>query len=144
MMEGCFMDQATIDSTRRWLTKASHDLLAAQRASMGDDEALDTCVYHCQQAAEKAFKGFLVAHAVTFPKTHSLVLLLPLCSSVELTFQQWRTEAALLAPLAYMFRYPDDFAPLEPTRAEFTEALDAAQRLFDFVLSLLPPETHPA
>ncbi len=24
------MDQATIDSTNRWLTKASHDLLAAE------------------------------------------------------------------------------------------------------------------
>jgi HEPN domain-containing protein len=137
------MDQPTIDSTRRWLTKASHDLLAAERASVGDDEVLDTCVYHCQQAAEKALKGFLVAHAVVFPKTHSLVLLIPLCASVEASFQQWRMAAALLSPLAFMFRYPDDFAPLNPTRAEFTEALTAARRIYTFVLSVLPPETHP-
>ncbi|MFN0077791.1 MAG: HEPN domain-containing protein [Prosthecobacter sp.] len=137
------MDQATIDSARRWLIKASHDLLAAERGSVGDDEALDTCVYHCQQAAEKALKGFLLAHAVSFPKTHSLVLLLPMCSAVNPSFQQWRTEAALLSPLAFMFRYPDDFAPLNPTREEFTEALAAARRIYNFVLSVLPPETHP-
>ena len=137
------MDQATIDSTQRWLTKASHDLLTATRGSAEDDRTLDTCVYHCQQAGEKALKSFLVAHAVTFPKTHSLVLLLPLCMSVDARFQQWQTEAALLSPLAFMFRYPDDFAPLNPTRAQFDEALAAAQRIYDFVLSLLPPETHP-
>ena len=137
------MDQATIDSTQRWLTKASHDLLAATRGSTVDDQALDTCVYHCQQAGEKALKSFLVAHGVTFSKTHSLVLLLPLCMSVDTRFQQWMAEAALLSPLAFTFRYPDDFAPLNPTRAQFDEALAAAQRIYDFVLSLLPPETHP-
>jgi hypothetical protein len=36
------MDQATIDSTNRWLTKASHDLIAAERGSTVDDQALDT------------------------------------------------------------------------------------------------------
>ncbi len=137
------MDQAAIDSTRRWLTKAAHDLVNAERSSAGDDEVLDTCVYHCQQAAEKALKGSLLAHAVTFTKTHSLVLLLPLCSFINASFQQWRTEASILSPLAFMFRYPDDFAPLKPTRAEFDEALAAARRIYDFVLSVLPSETHP-
>jgi HEPN domain-containing protein len=134
------MDQAAIDSTRRWLTKAAHDLVNAERSSAGDDEVLDTCVYHCQQAAEKALKGSLLAHAVTFTKTHSLVLLLPLCSFINASFQQ---EASILSPLAFMFRYPDDFAPLKPTRAEFDEALAAARRIYDFVLSVLPSETHP-
>ena len=138
------MDQATIDSVNRWLTKASHDLLNAERGSTVDDRALDTCVYHCQQAGEKSLKAFLVAHAVVFPKTHNLVVLLPMCAALDARFQQWQAEAALLSPLAFTFRYPDDFAPLNPTRAQFDEALDAAQRIYDFVLSLLPAETHPA
>ncbi len=138
------MDQATIDSTNRWLTKASHDLLAAERGSTVDDQALDTCVYHCQQAGEKAFKAFLVAHAMAFPKTHNLMVLLPMCESLDTRFQQRQAEAALLSPFAFTFRYPDDFAPLNPTRAQFDEALAAAQRIYAFVRSLLPKETHPA
>ena len=137
------MDQLTVDSTKRWLTKALHDLLNAERASAKDDVVLDTCIYHCQQAAEKALKGFLTAHALPVPKTHSLVMLLPSCVSIHQGFQTLRTEAALLSPLATLFRYPDNFAPLDPTRAEFTEALAAARRIYDFVLSLLPHETHP-
>ena len=138
------MDQATIESTNRWLTKAFHDLLIARRGSIEDDQTLDTCVYHCQQAGEKAFKAFLVAQAVAFPKTHNLMVLLPMCESLDMCFQQWQAEAALLSPLAFTFRYPDDFAPLNPTSAQFDEAFAAAQRIYDFVLSLLPPQTHPA
>ena len=52
-------------------------------------------------------------------------------------------DAEHLTPLATSFRYPDDYVPLNPTRAEFDEALAAAQRVYDFVLSLLPAETHP-
>ncbi len=137
------MDQGTVDATRRWLIKAAHDLLNARRSSKEDDEALDTSIYHCQQAGEKAFKAFLVAQGVKFPKTHSLVMLLSLCASVDAGFEQWKAEAALLSPLSFMFRYPDEFAPLNPTRAEFDEALAASQRLFDYVIAALPPETHP-
>lgn len=33
--------------------------------------------------------------------------------------------------------------PMEPERSEFEEALKATQRLYDFVLSVLPAKTHP-
>jgi HEPN domain-containing protein len=138
------MDQAAIDSTQRWMTKASHDLVGARKSAGGDDISLDVAVYHCQQAGEKALKAFLVAHSLAFPKTHSLVLLLPMCEAVDAGFQKWKVEAAFLSPLAFAFRYPDDFAPLNPTRAQFDEAYAAAQRIYDFVLSQLPKETHPA
>ena len=137
------MDQATTDSTQRWLTKAHHDLVGARKSAADDDVTLDVAVYHCQQAGEKSLKAFLVAHSTAFPKTHSLILLLPMCAAMDASFQQWQTEAALLSPLAFTFRYPDDFVPLNPTRAQFDEAFAAAQRIYDFVLSLLPPETHP-
>jgi hypothetical protein len=31
----------------------------------------------------------------------------------------------------------------DPEQAEFTEALAASRRIYDFVVSVLPPETHP-
>jgi HEPN domain-containing protein len=36
------------------------------------DGHLDAGIYHCQQAAEKALKGFLVFHEVSFEKIHDL------------------------------------------------------------------------
>lgn len=138
------MDQKTADSTLRWLTKASHDLVGARKSAGQDDISLDVALYHCQQAGEKALKASLVARSLTFPKTHSLILLLPMCAAVDASFEQWKMEAALLSPLAFTFRYPDDFVLLNPTREQFDEAFAAAQRIYDFVLSLLPQETHPS
>jgi HEPN domain-containing protein len=45
---------------KNWFIKAKHDLLAAQKLS--DDPAVyaDVAIYHCQQSAEKAIKGFLI------------------------------------------------------------------------------------
>jgi hypothetical protein len=44
--------------------------------------------------------------------------------------------------MALKYRYPDPSLP-DPEREEFTEALAAARRIYEFVLSVLPPETHP-
>ena len=51
--------------------------------------------------------------------------------------------AVSLTPYAWEFRYPDDLADTYPTREEFDEALQHAQSIYDFVLSLLPREARP-
>jgi hypothetical protein len=58
-------------------------------------------------------------------------------------FSKWLDEAEIITPYATRFRYPMEDVPMEPERSEFEEALNASQRLFDFVLSVLPTETHP-
>ena len=137
------MDQVLIDTTQRWATKAYHDLVGARKSAEDDDVSLDVAVYHCQQAAEKSLKAFLLFHSQPLQKTHNLAILLPLCASIAAGFGAYQADATLLNPLSVMFRYPDDHVPMNPTRAEFDEALAAAQRIYDFVLSLLPAETHP-
>ena len=54
--------------TRRWLEKACRDLRAATALIALPEPLLDVVVYHCQQAAEKALKGFLVWHDEPFGK----------------------------------------------------------------------------
>ncbi len=137
------MDKALVPTVLAWLNKAQHDLIAAKATAAIGVIALDAAIYHCQQAGEKAIKGYLVAQGHPIQKTHDLKVLIPVCASYEPAFAGWMVEAAMLAPLAFMFRYPDDLNNLEPNQGEFDQALDAAQRLFDFVLSRLPPETHP-
>ena len=54
------MDEGKKSVVQSWLVKAQHDLASAHRLAEGEDPLLDTAIYHCQQAAEKAIKGFLV------------------------------------------------------------------------------------
>jgi hypothetical protein len=97
------MDEATINEVRQWLHKADHDLRSAARLMSGDDEPLlDTAVYHCQQAAEKALKAYLTAHAVVFSKIHLL--------SPEVSWKKCTSYVVLILPQeAFTWRYPVSF-----------------------------------
>ncbi len=75
---------------RGWLIKAKHDLESAHRLAVGDDPLLDTAIYHCQQAAEKAVKGFLVLHGQPFGKTHDIRILIEQAEKDESGFALWQ------------------------------------------------------
>ena len=126
---------------QRWLIKSQRDLGSARRLMEGDEPYLDTAVYHCQQAAEKALKAFLTYHDIVFEKTHDLRVLLEQSISVEPAFEQWREVAEELTPYAVQFRYPGDV--LEPERSEAERALQHAQAFVDFILGLLSEEVRP-
>ncbi|MFQ5903391.1 MAG: HEPN domain-containing protein [Candidatus Binatia bacterium] len=118
-----------------WLIKSRHDLGSARRLMQGDEPYLDTAVYHCQQAAEKALKAFLTCHDVSFERTHDLSALLELCIAVEPSCEQWRDIAEELSPYAVRFRYPSSV--LEPERSEAETALEHARHFVEFILRLL-------
>jgi HEPN domain-containing protein len=46
--------EAKHELVRSWLVKAARDLASASRLAAGPEPYLDTAIYHCQQAAEKA------------------------------------------------------------------------------------------
>ena len=132
--------------TRAWLAKAWSDLRSAKGLAAMVDPPLDTAIYHCQQVAEKAMKAFLCHGAAPIAKTHDVVRLVIAASALDSSFNALSADADTLAPLATAFRYPDESdwsAPMEPTHTEFDEALAAAQRIYDFVLSRLPITAHP-
>lgn len=131
------MDEATIHEVRQWLHKAEHEIKSAFRLMSGNEEPLlDTAVYHCQQAAEKALKGYLTAHAVVFPKIHLLSPLLSLCADIDSSFIQLSDAAEILTPLATEFRYPGDV--LEPEVSDAEEAFRLAEHVVAFVVTRLP------
>ncbi len=121
---------------REWLVKARHDLESAHKLAEGSDPFLDTAVYHCQQGAEKALKGWLLYRDQRFEKTHDLLLLITLAAALESSFNSLQDDAELLTPYATAFRYPDEFS--EPSQEEFSEALKAGERVYCFVLKLQP------
>ena len=124
------------DLTKGWLIKAKRNLLSARQLAQGPAPLLDTAAYHCQQAGEKAIKGFLVFHDIRFEKTHDLDVLISQAADIETGFLACRQAGRILAPLAVAFRYPGDY--IEPELEEYQEAFSAAQEIYDFVTDLLP------
>jgi HEPN domain-containing protein len=137
------MDDAKRELVRAWLIKARNDLDTARQIASTPEGHLDTAIYHCQQAAEKAVKGFLGFHDHRLERSHDIERLVSLASRYDPSFGGWTDAAILLTPYATAYRYPGESMALEPTRAEFNDALDAAQQIFTFVLSAMPHELHP-
>lgn len=130
-------EEAKADLVRQWLTKAEHDLLIAEQL-VSNPALADGVSFHCQQAAEKAFKAFLTWHSQPFGKTHNLRLLVLDCEAVSAEFSDLLDTADILTPYAVAGRYPDDL--ISPTQEEAVEALRLAKEAASFVRGRLPPE----
>jgi HEPN domain-containing protein len=137
------MADLPLPDAKAWLTKALHDLEVARLAADAPSPILDVAVYHCQQAAEKAVKAFLVHHGQPVEKTHDIEVLVDLAADIEPAMDQLTEAADVLTPYASRFRYPNAAFATEPARAEFDEALQHAQTIYDFVLGLVPPQAKP-
>lgn len=77
------------EAARAWLQKAGSDLAAAELC-LAAGQALDAACFHCQQAAEKSLKAWLVVHETAFPFVHDLSKLLTLCAQVNPEFERVR------------------------------------------------------
>jgi len=122
------------DVAQGWLRKADSDLANAELC-LAAGKALDTACFHCQQAAEKTLKAYLIAKNIEFPFIHDLKRLLGYCSKVDPTFDLLKARALRLTPFAVVTRYDDAFWP-EPD--EVREALEDAVAIRRFVQERFP------
>ncbi len=130
------MDDPKNTLVKNWLIKAKHDLESAYKLASGDDPYLDTAIYHCQQAVEKAIKAILVYNDQRFEKTHDLTILLESAQNYESNLKGLQDIAELLTPYATEFRYPGEL--IVPSHNEFEGAFEAASKLVSIVFSVLP------
>ena len=137
------MADVPIAEAKAWMVKAWRDLETARRAATGEPPFFDVAVYHCQQAAEKAVKAFLVHHGKAYEKTHDIEVLVDFACEVDSQFKELADAADALTPYATRFRYPNATFAVEPQPAEYAEAQQYAQTVYDFVLNRLPKEVKP-
>ena len=137
------MDNAKAELVRTWLIKAMSDLGSAKLLANGTETFYDTAIYHCQQAAEKTLKAFLVHHDIEFEKIHNLNILVELCIEIDSEFNSYLDAAAILTPYATSYRYPNELFELEPDEDQVEEALQLAEDIFNFVKEKLPEEVRP-
>jgi HEPN domain-containing protein len=122
------------DVALAWLRKADSDLANAELC-LAAEKALDTACFHCQQAAEKSLKAYLIAKNVQFPLTHDLKRLLDHCSRIDPTFGPLTESTLELNPFAVVTRYDDAFWP---EAEEVQAALESARKIRRFVQERFP------
>ena len=129
------MADSKAELVRAWVSKAQSDLGTARKLGNGPDAYLDTAIYHCQQAAEKAIKALLVQNDLRFEKTHDLEVLIARATPVAPALAKLLDQADRLTPYAVAYRYPG--VELVPSGEEFAAALTAAEEIVACVESLL-------
>ena len=90
-----------------WIQKAEHDISSAQYLAENMYPAPSEIIcFHCQQAAEKYLKAFLVYNDQEPPKTHDLIELAKLCNNFNADFSLLFPKCEYLLPFASRIRYP--------------------------------------
>ena len=119
-----------------WLTKARNDLLNADNNLKSEEVPFDTVCFHCQQAAEKLLKAFLVGKGQAYPITHDLFLILEKILPLNDDAEDLRDVLAILMPYAVEIRYPDDWNM--PSDEDAMEAREAAEKVMRWLERSLP------
>lgn len=130
------MDKS-IKIVKGWFKKANEDLVVATGLlAMQTPQVWTAIGFHCQQAAEKAIKGFLVYQGVAFTKTHDIGQLISYFQGIDQTLRDLLVEASDLTPFAVEYRYPDaarDVLTIE----DINNALATARKVVDQLATLI-------
>ena len=122
----------------QWLKFAKDDLIIARHAfeDIHPKQIFISC-YHCQQAAEKALKAYLIYNSVAFERTHDLVNLCYQCIDIVDEFRDLLDPCSDLTPYVTQARYPNAEEITEP---ETASALRKAERIVSFCEKLINGE----
>jgi HEPN domain-containing protein len=94
-------------STREWVAKAEEDFLAAGALNRRRKKPLwNVGAFHVQQTVEKYLKARLEEAGHSVPKTHDLLHLLNLVTTVEPLWSAYQSAFSLLVSYAVQSRYP--------------------------------------
>ncbi len=125
-----------IEVSKQWVAKAKNDLLNADNNLKAEEIPFDTVCFHCQQAAEKFLKAYLVANDNSYPISHDLILLLEKILPLNASAEVLRDDLALLMPYAVEIRYPDDW--FMPTEEDAKEAREAVSHVTSWLQNTMP------
>src|SRR5438128_10386916 len=97
------LDPQKLAECRGWLDRAMADIESADILLGPARPRTDTAVFHCQQAAEKAWKALLFWNDVPFRKTHNLRELGEACIRIDVSFAELTVRAEDLTEFAWLF-----------------------------------------
>src|SRR5260370_15029333 len=98
---------------RAWLAKAAQDLRRVEILLAAEPSDVEGALFHSQQAAEKAIKGFLTWHDVPFRRVHEIDEIGKQCVGVDSSLTDLMGRADALTKYAWRLPYPG--AVYQPT-----------------------------
>ena len=118
---------------KEWMDFAKEDLDTAGLILNGDYLYNRSICYHCQQAAEKYLKAYILFSDLPIIKTHNIALLCEQIQDIDKDILQIYDTASELTQYITAARYPDDFEKLcdEDSR----EAYKISFKVAEFVIS---------
>lgn len=127
-------------NSNNWFLFAEEDLIVAQ-ASL-EKEIYNLACFHAQQGVEKLLKGFLISQRHEIPKTHSIGLLLKVCSNLDATFKLLDKTWIMLDNYYIPTRYPDALPGMlpdgMPNKDDAKKAITILEEVFKFILNKIP------
>jgi len=112
-----------------WLRFADDDIDTVLLLKEMRPQYFEIICYHCEQAAEKYLKGFLVSKDQMPPKTHDLTNLCNLCSEYDSNFTNLLPQCSYLKQFGVQPRYPKE---LNITTVSVEQAIKYALEVKDF------------
>lgn len=115
----------------KWLEKALSDLQSARilLTWSGDPMAV---AFHCQQAIEKALKGYLLFRIGRHFDGHNLTFLCRQAAQCDPHFSEYLPQSAALNNYYIETRYPTDL-PFTITEAQIHNVMTMAEDMFNVI-----------
>ncbi|MBA4158335.1 MAG: HEPN domain-containing protein [Gemmatimonadetes bacterium] len=135
-------DPKALQAAREWFDIAEGDLRSAKLLLEADPPEIRSATFHCQQAAEKYLKGFLVVHGEEPPKIHILEVLLERAEQHDPSLPNLLGDASVLTTFAVEPRYP--LGGTSPRLSDARDALARAGRIRDAIQAAIPELSQPA
>lgn len=125
----------------KWLDKALSDLQAA-RILLTWDADPSMIAFHCQQAIEKALKGYLLFKTGRHFDGHNLTYLFRQAAKIDASFSDYLDESATLNNLYIEARYPTDL-PFSLSDTQIQRLMHMAEDLFSAIRAELYVSGRP-
>ncbi|MCL2156200.1 MAG: HEPN domain-containing protein [Leptospirales bacterium] len=126
-----------VDSTRYkdWYAKAQADLESAKILFEHEGD-YSIVAFHCQQAIEKALKGYILKHKGNLISGHSLIFLCKEASLAEqsASVNQYLKDCAFVNQFYIATRYPADI-PTVLSKDEVKECISIAETMLNHIFA---------
>ncbi len=123
---------------REWLGKAAADLETVALLLSFDAFPRTVAAFHCQQAVEKALKGYLIKRTGKMQQGHNLLRLLQRAAQFNNTLYTHAKNVSFLNEYYVETRYPAE----EPLLVR-VEDVEECMRIMDAMMSELKPTGKP-
>lgn len=103
--------------TSEWIAKAEEDWVVLNRELRArKSPSYNAACFHAQQCAEKYLKARLQEAMIAFPRSHDLLNLLTLATTIEPSWAMLQPALDTLNDYAVIFRYPGHSADRDDAR----------------------------